>query len=256
MIYAGILVFFSLPAAVLMAFIPLPTATDPNLPPNFASFMRVWMALFYGMFAALGGLWLYSFNKRSVKVQFQTMPPLPESAAGDSFLGAAVPAPIAAQPARPLGITIIGWFLLIRSALAPLAILANSTLFSGMQFPFYFLGSFFFGRSTYLLFVPWMAAQFVAAAGLLKLKRCGLFATIGLQSLAILNGTLLVSIPGHRARFQQIMKAMMASMHARMSQPAPQLNVPVWIGFVMSFPGVLLILWFLITRRRAFTSAP
>ena len=255
LIYAGILVFFSLPAAVLMAFIPLPLPTDPNLPPNFASLMRVGMGLFYGAFAALGGFWLYFFNKRIVKVQFQAVQRIPESAAGDSFLGSAIPAPVTTQPARPLSITIIGWFLLLSSALSPLFVLINPVMFSGARFPLYFLGFFLFGRSAYLIFFPWMAAQVVAAAGLLKLKRWGLFATIGLQSLVVVNGTLLLSIPGHRARFQQIMETMMATMNARMPQPAPQYDFPVWLGFAASFPMVLVILWFLITRRGAFTSA-
>ena len=252
LIYAGILVCLSLPAAALMFVVPFPNTNDPNLPSNFASVMRVGMGIFYGAFAALGGFWLYFFNKRTVKVQFQAMSRVPESAAGDSFLGAATP--VSNQPARPLSITIIGWFLLISSPLAPLGLLANRTLFSNMQLTFYFLGFFFFGPSAYLMFLLWMAVQVAAAAGLLKLKRWALFATIGLQSLAFLNGTLLLGIPGHRARFQQIMETAMASMNARVPQPVP-FNFPVWLGLAMSFPIVVLLLWFLITRRQAFSSA-
>src|SRR5215831_20883735 len=63
LIYAGLLVCVSLPAAALMAVISLPH--DPSLPVNFMPAIRVGMAFFYGMFAALGGFWLYFFNKRS-----------------------------------------------------------------------------------------------------------------------------------------------------------------------------------------------
>lgn len=254
LVFAGFLVCISLPAAAMMAVIPLPASHDPNLPENFMTGMRIGMGLFYGMFGALGGFWLYFFNKRAVKVQFQTMQPVPESAAGDLFLGAAVPAPAADQPARPLSITVIGWFLLISSALAPVSLLINGPLFREMQLPFYFLGIFFFGRSAYVILVLWMGAQVVAAAGLLKLRRWALFATIGLQSVAAANGVLLLSIPGHRARFQQMMETMMALINARMPQPAPQFNFPVWWGFVVSFPIVGVILYFLITRRKAFSS--
>lgn len=251
LVFAGFLVCVSLPAVALMAVISLPTPHDPNMPPSFMAVMRVGMALFYGMFAALGGFWLYFFNKRSVKLQFQAMQPAPESAAGDSFLGAAVPGPIT-TPARPLSITIIGWFLLIGSAFTPLWLLLNRALFAGLQFPFYFLGFFLFGRSAHLVLIVWMAAQMAAAVGLLKLKRWGLFVTIGMQCLTIANVTLLTGIPGHRARFQQIMETMMASMNARMPQPAP-FDFPAWAGFALSVPIVLVILYFLITRRRAFT---
>lgn len=252
LVFAGILVCIFVPGAAMMAVIPLPASHDPNLPSNFMTVMRIGMALFYGMFAALGGFWLYFFNKRTVKVQFQTMQPVPESAAGDLFVGTAVP--VVDQPARPLSITIIGWFLLISCALSPLFLLLNHALLPGFQFPFYFLGFFFFGRGAYMVLIVWMAAQMVAAAGLLKLKNWGLFGTIGLQCLTVANLALLAGIPGHRARFQQIMEAMMASMNTRMPQPAP-FAFPVWGGFAMSLPIVLVILYFLITRRHAFSPA-
>src|SRR6266568_286774 len=103
-VFAAILVVFSLPGALFMAFIPLPKTNDPNLPVNFMPLMRVGMVLFYAAFGALGGFWLYFLNKRSVKAQFQAMQKVPESAAGDSFLGAAIPAPppMSSQPTRPL----------------------------------------------------------------------------------------------------------------------------------------------------------
>src|SRR5882724_58786 len=254
LVFAGFLVCISAPTAVLMAVVPLPDTHDANLPANFTTLMRIGMGLFYSMFAALGGFWLYFFNKRSVKAQFQARLPVPESAAGDSFLGAAVPAPITVQIARPLSITIIGWFLLVGSAIAPLGLVMNRTLFPDAQFPFYFLGLFLFGWNAYLVFMVWMVAQMTAAVGLLKLKRWGWFAAITMQCLGALNGALLVVLPGHRARFQQIMETMTASMNARMAQPAPFV-FPVWIGFAMGFSMVLVVLWFLITRRKAFASA-
>lgn len=195
--------------------------------------MRIGMGLFYGIFAALGGFWLYFFNKRSVKAQFQTMQPVPE-AAGDLFWGAAAPPPGAIQNARPLSITIIGWFLLIGCAIAPLGWLLNRSIFPEVQFPFYFLGLFLLGRSAYLVLVPWMAVQLVSAVGLLKLRRWGLFSVIALQSLGALNAALLVVIPGHRVRFQQFMETMMASMNARLPQPQPFV-FPIWFGFAFGF---------------------
>ena len=254
LVFAGFLACITVPAVAMMAVIPLPASHDPNLPSNFMTVMRIGMALFYGMFAALGAFWLYFFNKRSVKAQFQTMLPVPETAAGDSFLATAAPAPIAIERARPLSITIIGWYLLISCALAPLGLLMTRSLFQGVQFPFYFLGFFLFGRSAYLAFILWMGAQILSGVGLLKLKRWGLLLAIALQCLGLLNGALLLAIPGHRARFQQLMEAMTASMNARMPQPAPFV-FPTWFGLGIGFLFVLAILWFLITRRAAFSSA-
>ncbi len=72
LIYAAILAFISLPTALLMLFVPFPGVNDPNLPPHFMLFIRVGIALFYAMLAALAIFWLYFFNKRSVKAQFSS----------------------------------------------------------------------------------------------------------------------------------------------------------------------------------------
>ncbi|HEX8881769.1 MAG TPA: hypothetical protein VF749_17125 [Candidatus Acidoferrum sp.] len=93
----------------------------------------------------------------------------------------------------------------------------------------------------------------MAAAGPLRLRNWGLFATVGLQCLAAVNAALLMVIPGQRARLQQLMETMMASMNARLPRPAPFVYPP-WIGLAMAFPVTVVILWFLITRRQAFSS--
>jgi hypothetical protein len=100
----------------------------------------------------------------------------------------------------------------------------------------------------------WMAAQMAAAVGLLKLRNWGLFSAIALQCLGAINAALLLVIPGHRAKFQQIMETMMASMNARLPQPAP-FEFPMWMGLAAVFPMALVVLWFLITRRHAFAPA-
>jgi len=44
-----------------------------------------------------------------------------------------------------------------------------------------------------------------------------------------------------------------ASMNSRMPHPVPFV-FPIWIAFASPLPIVFVILWFLITRRQAFTS--
>ena len=254
LVFAAILMFISLPAALLTVVIPVPKTTDANLPSNFMTIMRAGMALFYAVLAALSGFWLYFFNKQTVKSQFRREPPVAESAAPDLPVDTPIATPSVSQRARPLSITIIGWFLLVGSAFTPLYLLFYSRFFPGVQFPLFFLGFFFLGRSAFLILIVWMAAQMVAAVGLLRLKKWGLFTTIGLQCLAVMNVTLLVGFPANRARFQQFMETIIASINARMPQPAPFV-FPMWIGIVSSLPIVFVILWFLIARKQAFTSA-
>ncbi len=252
-VFAALLVFFSLSSVLVVAVIPLPNANDPNMPSNFTAMMRVGMALFYGMFAALGGLWLYFFNKRSVKAEFQREQPVVIGAA-DLSAGTADARLSASPRARPISITIIGWFLLIGSALGPLFIPFSHAFFPGVPIPICFLGFFLFGRNAILVFLVWAAAQMVAAVGLLKLKNWGRLGTIGLQVLGVLNVVLLFGVPGNYARFQRMMETMTASMNAGMPQPVPFV-FPAWVGIVISLPLFLVVLWFLITQKQAFTSA-
>jgi hypothetical protein len=233
MIYAGILVVFTLPMAVFIAIVPIFRMNDPSSVSNSTPIIGFGMAFFYAAFAALGGFWLYFFNQQDVRLQFR---------------GGRTDTP----PARPLSITIIGWILAVSSAIAPLSLLFVSTLFSGVQLPLYFLGVFFFGRTASLILIIWMAAQMVAAVGLLKLKNWARLATIGLQCLAVVNA-LLILIPANRARFQQVMEAMTASMMSTRLTHPPSPAIPMWSGFAFSLPLFLVALWFLITERHAFT---
>jgi hypothetical protein len=249
-VFAAILLFFSLPPALIMAFIQLPIPKDPNLPSNFATVMRIGIVVFYGLLAALAGFWLYFFNRSSVRAQFQR-----KQAAGGpaAHLPAEMPSANLSAPtrARPLSITIIAWFLLIGSAFGPLGLLYSHAVFRSVPLPMCFLGFFVFGRTAALILAVWMAVQIIAAVGLLRLNNWARLVNIGLQCLGLLNMVLLVGIPGNRARFQQVMNAAMASMNMPMPQPV-SFSFPLWIGAFASLPLFVVILWFLITRKQAF----
>lgn len=216
LVFAALLIFFSVPAALIVALIQLPATTASDLPPGFPTMMRIGMATFYAMFGALGGWWLYFFNKRNVREQFRGKQ---APAAGIADLSAEAPA--ARLRSRPISITIIGWFLLVGGALTPLFLLVSHSMFPGVQMPMCFLGFFLFGRSAIVVLVIWMAIQVIAAVGLLKLKNWGRLATIGLECLGIVNAVLLLAVPADRLRFQQLMESMVASMNASMPQPVP-----------------------------------
>jgi hypothetical protein len=100
-----------------------------------------------------------------------------------------------------------------------------------------------------------MAAQVVAAVGLLKLREWGRLLAIWLQVLTIVNAVMLFGIPANRAKFQQIMETTNASMKPSLHETAPFFVFPAWLGFVTSLPILLVILWFLFTRKSAFVCA-
>jgi hypothetical protein len=258
LVYGAILVFISLPAAAIMAFIPLPNTTsvnDPNPPFNIMLIVRVGGTLVYAMFAALGGYWLYFFNTQKVKAQFRGQQPFTEIGRSE------VPGLLSAIPGvrfgpdqhtRPLSITIIGWYFIIASALGPLSIAFTGTFFPRFKLPLFFLGFFVFGPGAYLLLIVWMTVQIVAAVGLLKLKSWGLYTTTALQGLALLNMIMIVAIPANRLRFQQIMDSFRFSASIRMYHSAPMF--PMWMGILSSLPLIAVILFFLISQKNSFSS--
>jgi hypothetical protein len=250
-VFAALLTLFSLLPALIFAFIPLPIPNDPNLPSNFATFMRVGIVSFYGLLALLGGFWLYFFNIRRVRAQFQGKQATVEAA--PAYLPAEMPSANLGAPTlgRPLSITIIAWFLLIGSAFAPLGLLYSHAMFPTLQLPLCFLGFFVFGRVAVLISLVWVTVQVIAAIGLLRLRNWARITTIGLQCLGFVNTVLVVGISGNRTRFQQIMDSMIASMNLRTAQPI-SFTFPVWLGWIVSLPIFFVILWFLITQKPAF----
>lgn len=254
-VFAALLMFCTLPATLIFAFVPIPIPQDPNLPSNFASLLRLCMVLFYGLLAAVAGFWLYFFNTRTVKGQFQGTRAAVEAASTCLPAQTLGMNPTAPSHPRPLSITIIAWFLLIGSAFAPLGLLYSRAVFHNVPIPLCFLGFFVFGPTATLILLVWMTVQIFAAIGLLKLKNWARLATIALQCLGVLNILLLEGIPANRVRYQQIMDSMMdsmmASMNARMSQPS-SFTFPAWALMIASLPLFLVILWFLIRRKHAF----
>jgi hypothetical protein len=255
LVYAAILVVLSVPTALALALLPLntPSVNDPNPPFNIMLMVRVGGTLVYALFAALGGFWLYFFNTQKVKSQFRGQQ---FSMAARQAEGTGVPSEISGvrfgpdQRARPLSITIIGWYLIIASAFAMLSVVFANILFS--RLPLFFLGLFLFGPGAYLLLSVWMTVQVVAAVELLKLKSWGLYATVALQCLALLNMVMMVAIPANRRRFQEIMESFRFSAGGQMYQSMPMF--PMWIGLLGSLPIIAVILFFLISRKNSFSS--
>ncbi len=259
LVFGAILLVTALPAALVMAVMPLSGANNPNLPANFMLVMRLGIGSFYGLVGALGIFWLYFFNKKTVKAQFRPALQATSPVYGTVPAGVAGVAPVGdvvgvteRESSRPLSISIIAWFLLIGGAVCILCLPFAANFFPDHTIPFCFMGFFLAGRIALVVFFIWMAVQMGAAVGLLKLKEWGRVLAISLQVLGILNSLLTFGVPANRARFQQIMESMTSSMTAPMSQPPPFV-LPAWYGVVGIFP-ILLILWFLVARKDAFVA--
>ena len=231
LVFSGILLFFTLPALLVIPLMPLPA--PQGMPANFALFVKLFLVIFYAIPAAIGGWWLYFFNKRSVKDQFRN--------------GATSAVEMTGAPARPLSITIVGWVLLVSGTIG--------LPFSFLRFPVLFGAFVLAGWHSFLYLLGWCAFQIVAGAGLLKLRRWAWILTVCGLSFGVANALISVLIPGRQARFDEALSLV----RIRMGLPEVQLAVPVnfyiWSGLVFGVLFVGVQLWFIVTRKKAFFAA-
>jgi len=237
LVFSGILLVFTVPALLIVPFIPMqPTA---GLPDDFGLFFKLGMSAIYGSIAAIGGGWLYFFNKRTVKNQFRT---LPEPGTSESGVSAANPS------RRPLSITIIGCLLLIGPLFFVPAVL--------LHLPMLFFGQTLDGWRASLFALVWCVVQGAAGVGLLKLLPWARILAIGTFLFGILNCLTMV-LPGSMARLEQVNVAMQARMGLpAVAGPPAMLHMGMWMGAIFGVAGMAVQIWFVVTRKQAFLPAP
>ena len=165
------LVFCLLP---MLYFPVLPVAPIEGTSPNFILYFRFGTTAFFALFVAVGIWWLYFFNKESVKEQF--------NGKGDE-----------ARFKRPLGVSLVAWYLLITT-------LSFTATFSYCM-PLSFFGhdiSFAAGR---YLKIGCALVQVLAMVGLLELRRWGRVLAVCYFSFLILDTMASAWAPGGRPAF-------------------------------------------------------
>lgn len=257
-VYAVMLLFFCLPIACLMLVVPLSAHGADQSHAAFVTGVRLGLSGFYFALAALGGFWLYLFNASNVKAQFSLEPAIRDDGFPQTQPADAQFASSNTMTERPLSISIIGWFLLVGSAFAPLWLIYSSRMYPNVELPFFFVGFFlhrFAGQVTLML---WSVVQALAAIGLLRLKNWARILTLALQGLAVLNMLLLTAVPSNVTKLQQMTDQMSASLAATRGYPPGVQPIPaahmmpaIMISIVPMFAAII---YFLIARRSAFKS--
>ena len=241
-VFCCILLLFTVPGMILIPFLPLPQT--PGAPDNLAVVFKIGMSAFYGVFVVIGGAWLYFFKQKSVKEQFSPLPGAVDPAAPQTTQ----------RTKRPLSISIIGWILVVTSVLAlPTPLL---------HLPMFFLGVQVTGWGASLFMLTWCVVQGVAGIGLLQVRSWGRFLAIGVFSFALLNVAAIALVPGVASRYQQMNAETQARMQAQMGLPATGMPTPfspaitrsfIWFGAIFGSAFVGIQLWFVVTRKDAFT---
>jgi len=241
LVFSALLLFVCIPGLLMFLFMPFPppgTTPSPEMTKEMLAATRIFMAVLYGILAALGGWWIYFFNKRSTKDQFLKVriPGL------EGMPGAEVISPYA----RPLSITLIAWWLLISGFIGVLGLSVNP--------PVFFLGYFFKGTYASMLMLALALVQSLIGFGLLKLRPWGRTLAIYYFQFLIFNSLTMVLIPGTQARFEQAMSEMLSDMQGTLGTPPSPMHVPIWFGVIFAVPLLSLLLWIVVSRKDVFQS--
>ena len=239
LVFSGMLLVFTMPSLLILPFLPMPGAEGQL--DRFALTFKLGMGAVYGAIAAIGGGWLYFFNKSTVKEQFRS---LAKPGVAEPF----VFPPPSPPSRRPLSITIIGGLML----LGPFFLLP--TMLTGL--PLLFLGQMLDGWRAVPLALTMSVVQGFAGVGLLRLRPWARNLAIGFFLLGFLN-FLTMALPGSMARMEQFN----ASMYAKMGIPTMPgsleiLHISLWAAVVFGAVGVAIQLWFVVTRKSAFSEPP
>lgn len=259
LIFSGLLLFITIPGMLMFLFMPDSLFAAPGLPANFGLLVRLIVEAIYGAIAALGVAWLWYFNTKAVKAEFQPQlarPFDPQTAyAPGNF---PLPASAAHTARRPVGITVIGIYMLFGAVSGIFIWPFYRVAIPDMRPYAMFFGLFFRDFPAVLATMIFGGVMAVAGWGLLKLQKWARLVAIWVQIIAVLNVAITLLIPSSRARFSAILQEYQAVAMKNMpvpSVPMPDMSFSVWIGMGTVLPIAAIVIWYLISRKQAYLEA-
>src|ERR1039457_4325073 len=219
-VFAVLLTFMGASASLAMLFVQMPL--QPGVSQHAMDTIRWGVGAFYGVLAAIGVWWLVLFNLSSTKEYFAQYAP--------------------SQPdARPLSVSIIGWYFLISSPfLAAMAV---------VRMPAFVFGAVITGWGGLAVYTLFAGAQIYRGTGLLRLREQARLGTIGYFCLMALNSAITMGLPGYAAKMQIAMREMPKLFPADVPPQVPQ---PGWLFVLIGIAFAAVPIWFLVRRRAAF----
>lgn len=205
----------------------------------------------------IGIWWLVFFNRAKVKQQFPLLPALVTAAPWQASYpsetqSVSVPAAEQNTPRRPLSLTIIAWLLLVGCLCVPvnLALRAPAVLFTKV------LGGW---PAVSLNILVGLLLLYIAV-GLLRLKPIARRVGVGYFLFTLVNSAVFFLAPGGRARLVDLIdnqQAMYPWMQLWQSQSGLRFDLTpfIVIGACAGFAYLVVLLYFLFTRKAAFENA-
>ncbi len=251
-VFSVILILMGALVGVVMLLMPLPATPNEAASPSTMTGIRLFMGAFWFGIAGIGVWWLILFNRPKVKAQFGSTVEPHSIADGSQLLPAHISATATQTSAngRPLSITIIAWLLLVGCAFFPINFLIHAP---AMFFTKLVTG---YGAAVYLFL--YLIANLTIGIGLLRLNPTARIAGIAYYVFAILNAGTFYLAPGGHDRMLALVSASQAMFPwtQQMQQSGPQFDpMPFMTVFsVIGLLGILVPLYFLITRKQAFVA--
>ncbi len=231
-VFATGLVVVGIIGALILVVMPLPTGNPGSTASNALRVMTsIWLAV-----AALGGVWLYYFNRRVVREAFARV---------DEGGLQAKPGLLIGGRRVPVSITVIAGFNLFGAIITiPLAVWFPAVLV---------IGQFITGKSAATYMILFGLAQIFIGVGLLKLWKSGRTAGILLNCYGLINAATLMLMSNQRLseielKIQQLLPTQWPTMPKMADASVSVLRCGTVAGMSLS----LVSLYFLVTRRSAF----
>jgi hypothetical protein len=215
LVFSGALVLVFGFSAVTIWLTPFPQA---GAPPAVAAAMKAGVTVFYGVFALLGAGWLYFFNQKTIKQQFESP--------GSQALSVKV---------------IAGFFLLSAASMVVMAFL---------PLPANLLGFVIVGMPGHLLNAAFAGIALVTGVGLLRFKRWAQNVAIGFCIFYGVSSLLFIALPGYPQRLSASLALLPPEVRAaqRPNRSPQMVGVLSMATLIYAIP-----IWFLVTRRKTFS---
>ena len=231
LVFSGLLVIFDLGGFLMSLVIKLPA--PENVSKETMEAVQFGMAGTYFLLFALGSLWLYYFNRGSVKRQFAGEIPELTSEASQG---------------KPISILVIGWFLVIGSFFAPFSLI----YMRGRNASAFLLGLSFDGWPAKIYTIGLAILCLVLGCGLLRWKPIARVAAVYYMGFGVLNSLGSALSPNFNTRMAALMSTMMEEQRQKLPPGIPLPNIP-WQPMLISATLLnLVMLWLLITRKEAY----
>jgi hypothetical protein len=249
-VFSVLLIPIGLCSGLVGLLMPFPLPPNAGAAAGIFTAVRIGMGVFFLSLAALGIAWLVYFNRAKVKVQFVSASHLVSAGPVNVLPVAQFPAPAQpAGPSRPLGITIIAWFLLIGCAFVPLTMILRPPVFVGARIVT--------GSAAVAICCIYGVLNLYIGIGLLRLRPAARIMAIAVFAIGILNTLVFVLAPGLRARIDTLLSWQWQSMglsNPWLSSSRYTINfVPMMIpGLIMGVIVSGAVIYFLMASKRAF----